>query len=178
MKNELLDDSWIDTYQHHVPCADLSETLEYAKEHGNSNNHATHGFAGCLHTDESKKRISDSKLGENHHYYGKTLSEDHKQKISKGCTGRVDTDDTRQKKSIAQRGKTHSEETRRKISESKTGKTGHKHSEETRKKMSIAASGKFRPTIKCPHCDKEGDSANMKRWHFDNCKHREVDENG
>ena len=24
--------------------------------------------------------------------------------------------------------------------------------------------------IKCPHCQKEGQLANMKRWHFDNCK--------
>ena len=23
--------------------------------------------------------------------------------------------------------------------------------------------------IKCPHCDKTGNPANMKRWHFDNC---------
>lgn len=22
----------------------------------------------------------------------------------------------------------------------------------------------------CPHCGKYGDTANMKRWHFDNCK--------
>ena len=26
------------------------------------------------------------------------------------------------------------------------------------------------PKIKCPHCDKVGIPANMKRWHFDNCK--------
>ena len=24
--------------------------------------------------------------------------------------------------------------------------------------------------IQCPHCDKQGNNANMKRWHFDNCK--------
>ena len=24
--------------------------------------------------------------------------------------------------------------------------------------------------IKCPHCEKEAQLANMKRWHFDNCK--------
>lgn len=24
--------------------------------------------------------------------------------------------------------------------------------------------------IKCPHCQKEGNISNMKRWHFDNCK--------
>ena len=27
-----------------------------------------------------------------------------------------------------------------------------------------------REILKCPHCDKTGDSCNMKRWHFDNCK--------
>ena len=25
----------------------------------------------------------------------------------------------------------------------------------------------------CPHCGKEGDSANMKRWHLNNCKLKE-----
>jgi hypothetical protein len=24
--------------------------------------------------------------------------------------------------------------------------------------------------VSCPHCEKEGQFANMKRWHFDNCK--------
>jgi hypothetical protein len=27
-----------------------------------------------------------------------------------------------------------------------------------------------RKKIECPHCKKVGDSSNMKRWHFDNCK--------
>lgn len=27
-----------------------------------------------------------------------------------------------------------------------------------------------RKKIECPHCRKVGDSTNMKRWHFDNCK--------
>lgn len=26
--------------------------------------------------------------------------------------------------------------------------------------------------VKCPHCNKEGGVGNMKRYHFDNCKHR------
>lgn len=29
---------------------------------------------------------------------------------------------------------------------------------------------KKRNTLKCPNCNKEGDSSNMKRWHFENCK--------
>ena len=27
--------------------------------------------------------------------------------------------------------------------------------------------------IKCPHCPKEGQLANMKRWHYDNCKKKQ-----
>ena len=26
--------------------------------------------------------------------------------------------------------------------------------------------------VKCPHCSKKGQSRAMKRWHFDNCKHK------
>ena len=26
--------------------------------------------------------------------------------------------------------------------------------------------------IKCPHCCKEGNVGNMKRWHFDKCKYK------
>jgi hypothetical protein len=29
---------------------------------------------------------------------------------------------------------------------------------------------KKRQQVTCPHCNKIGDSSNMKRWHFDNCK--------
>jgi hypothetical protein len=29
-----------------------------------------------------------------------------------------------------------------------------------------------KPIITCPHCNKSGDSSNMKRWHFDKCKYK------
>jgi group I intron endonuclease len=66
---------------------------------------------------------------------------------------------------------------RKKISENRTGKTtglfGDKNSAkrpEVRKKISEKLSGKPKPKIKCPHCDVEGQPANMYRWHFDKCK--------
>lgn len=32
---------------------------------------------------------------------------------------------------------------------------------------------KPKPTLICPHCNKENlDSANATRWHFDNCKNK------
>lgn len=29
------------------------------------------------------------------------------------------------------------------------------------------------PKVICPHCSKEGGRNQMKRYHFDNCKHKE-----
>lgn len=69
----------------------------------------------------------------------------------------------------------HTDETKAKISSSLVGKMagenhplyGKKHTNETKAKMRSS-----RPRVKCPHCNKEGDVMNMKRWHFDNCKHK------
>lgn len=48
---------------------------------------------------------------------------------------------------------------------------GAKRTEETCKNISLARMGVSTPHPKviCPHCGKEGGSANMKRYHFDNC---------
>lgn len=47
--------------------------------------------------------------------------------------------------------------------------------EEKRKNYSKSALN--RKKITCPHCIKEGQSPNMKRWHFDNCKEKPGNEN-
>ena len=62
-------------------------------------------------------------------------------------------------------GNKHSKSTKDKI---KIGNLGKKYSNSTKAKMSAKA--KLRPNITCPHCGKEGDMRNMKRWHFDNCR--------
>jgi hypothetical protein len=31
---------------------------------------------------------------------------------------------------------------------------------------------KARAIVRCPHCDKTGNISQMKRWHYENCKHR------
>lgn len=38
-------------------------------------------YIGRTHTGQAKQKMSDSKKGENHHFYGKTMSDDHKQKL-------------------------------------------------------------------------------------------------
>lgn len=56
-------------------------------------------------------------------------------------------------------------------------------SEERKEKIRQATTGvkksttinmrKPRSKVICPHCNKEGGSNTMRRWHFDNCKHKE-----
>jgi len=61
-----------------------------------------------------------------------------------------------------------SEETKKKISETK--KLKYKNKVHHSKGKEAWNKGKKMETIICPHCKKEGDKGNMKRWHFDNCK--------
>ena len=80
---------------------------------------------GKKHTNETKRKLSKCKKGENHPFFGKKFSEEHRKKLSQSL-----------------KGKKHSEETLQKMSESKHGKRnpnfGKKHSEETLQKISEA----------------------------------------
>lgn len=93
---------------------------------------------GMRHSEESKKKISESRKGkyggEDNPFYGKHHTEEAKRKISEAHKG----------KSIW-KGKHHSEESKRKNSEAHKGKH---HSEETRKKMSESRKGKKRGPYK------------------------------
>ena len=101
----------------------------------------------------------DDHSGENHHNYGKHLSDEMKNKISKSETGKIVSDETRNKISVAGKGRTSpnkgitlSLETRKKISENtraamtdevkkrcSEAHKGIKPSDETRRKMSESA---------------------------------------
>jgi hypothetical protein len=96
---------------------------------------------------------------------GKTLTEEEREKISKGWS-----EDKRQRKS---------EQQKKRIAENpdivKTN-TGKKFSSETKQKMSDSFKKSWverkKKLYTCPHCDKIG-GVNIKRWHFDNCKYKE-----
>ena len=118
---------------------------------------------GKHHSLETKKKMSEAKKGEKHPLYGKQLSEETKQKMSKSHKGKTSSEETKQKlsKSISGEkhplyGKHHSDETKRKMSEAKKGKhfsdehkrkiseklKGKHHSDEHKRKISEANKGK------------------------------------
>lgn len=110
---------------------------------------------------------------------GHKLSEAHRKKLSQAFKG-IPKPGT----ANAMRGNNHnkgkkfSEESRAKCSAARMGnknRLGVKHSDEIKKliseRTSAALKGIPKKTIVCPHCNKTGGAGNMKRYHFDYCKH-------
>ncbi len=94
-------------------------------------------------------------------------SEDTKLKIGLAHKAKTVTEETRMKLSDLHKGKVISQEHREKIS--KTAK-GVAKSTEHKQLISNALKGKSKQTYICPHCNKEGKSGCMFRWHFNNCR--------
>ena len=130
---------------------------------------------GKRHTDETRRKMSESREGAKNPMYGKPRSDDTKRKISEANTGKKRSDEVKQKLSEARKGEKHpfygkslSEEHRRKLSEahkrpevrakhseSMKGENspmyGKSHSEETRRKMSESHRGKKRAPFSAEH---------------------------
>lgn len=81
------------------------------------------GGRGVSPSEETRRKISESKKGEKHPYYGKKLSPEHIEKLSKARKGKRKTKEHAMKIGLAQRGekhhvwgKHHTEEAKRKMS--------------------------------------------------------------
>ena len=94
-----------------------------------------------------------------------------------GSPGRIvkHSEETKAKISKAMIGIKRSEETKAKIAASRTGEKhylfGKKQTPESRQKMSKTRLNT--PPITCPHCLKTGGAGAMKRWHLENCRHKD-----
>lgn len=153
----------------------------------NIKRYTSHSFA------YSRIAFNESIKGENHPFYGKKHTEETRIKISRKLLLNKEwrSNSSRNMRNV-RKNVTAEQETRRiesvRISASRSAEwnSGRVHSDDAKKNMSLAALGKLksdthrsniseswqhRKTIACPHCDKSSkNSANMKRYHFDNCK--------
>ena len=75
------------------------------------------GCSGAIRSEETKRKLSEKKKGENNPYYGKSHSEETKRKISEARKGKSLSEETKRKLSEANKGKSRSEEHKRKLSE-------------------------------------------------------------
>lgn len=118
------------------------------------------------HSEETRKKMSDSRKGEKCYWYGKHRDTTTKEKLSIACKGKTSgknngmygkhhSDEAKEKLRNANLGKKHSDETKKKISESNklnytdehrqsisVANKGKKLSDETKKKISDANKGK------------------------------------
>jgi len=117
--------------------------------------------------------------GESNPMYGKTHTDDSKQKISNTHKGREKSIEER--KAISQalsekpKSKKHKQSLKnawKKNKANRSGKNsswyGRSHSEESKEK--IRQRMLTSPKISCPYCGLESTPGNIKRWHGDNCK--------
>ena len=107
------------------------------------------GMSGYEHTDETRRKISESRKGITH-------DEETKRKIGE-----------------ANKGNTPSDEAKRKMSEAAKGNTirrGSKHNDEAKRKMSEAAKNRLK--YSCVHCGEKASVQMLSRWHNDNCKEK------
>lgn len=111
-----------------------------------------------FHSEETKRKIGDK-------HKGKKLSDEHKTRLSEVGKTRIGDKNPFY-------GKSHSEETKIKLSNKRKARKVGPPSEESKKLMSIAAKNRIRERGSCPYCGIEGVIANLKRWHFDKCKHK------
>lgn len=66
------------------------------------------GPTGMVHTEKSRKKMSESRKGENCFWWGKTIPEETREKIRAGNTGKAMSDESRLKMSLAGKGRTQS----------------------------------------------------------------------
>jgi predicted GIY-YIG superfamily endonuclease len=90
------------------------------------------GSLGIIKSDEVRKKLSECQSGDKHYFYGKSHSDETKEKLSIKLKGRIISEESRKKMSETHKKMTISEETRKKMAESLRGKP---RSEETKEKI-------------------------------------------
>ena len=130
------------------------------------------GFYGKTHTEEARQRISEANKG-------RVQSQEEKEKQIAAITGRKRapfSDEWREKMSKSKQGENNNrygavvlESTRKKIGNKIRGR---KQTDEEKARRSAANLGKVRLKKLCPHCDTMIAVNTYPRFHGDRCKHR------
>jgi hypothetical protein len=113
------------------------------------------GVSGAKHTDESRKRISDSlkkntwsqQRRDDHKKRmqarkGVSFSDEHRALLSKRAMGRVATEETRAKISAFHKGRTHTDAAKANMRTAQSNRSKRRHTEETKERLKAINKGK------------------------------------
>jgi hypothetical protein len=104
-------------------------------------------------SDKTKEKLSILNKGENNGFYGKSHSEEQKEKWKRDRVGYK-----------------HTEEAKKKISKANLGENNNFYGKSHSPEMLAYIASKSSEIVQCPHCRKTGGKSGMHRWHFDKCK--------
>ena len=120
---------------------------------------------GYTPTKESRKKMSISQTG-------KKRTPEHIKKLVLSNTGKKRSEQSIKKMSEAQKIIQNKEDVRLKIKLSQKGKKRKPLSDTHKENIGKSLVGKKQKIEKCIHCQIEGGLNMMRRYHFDNCKHK------
>lgn len=134
---------------------------------------------GYKHTEEAKRKIGAAHKGMKRSQQtkdkmsmaqkGRKLSQSHIENIRKSRLGKTLTKESKEKISKTLTGHPVSKETRQKLSDRRLNMAPE---EKAKLSAKLSAWQKALPPVVCPYCKKEGRGTAMKRWHFNNCRHK------
>lgn len=130
---------------------------------GREGSNKRYGWLRRLHSESISKHLTGYKRG--------PFSDEHKAKLTAAKKGRVMSEEQKKKISASMKAHAGTDEAKAIVSATHSGRA---RSAETKGKISAANAGKVRLKVSCPHCDKVGGKSNMDRYHFDNCKVKNV----
>ena len=163
---ETLKEEYIKTcYSEEEMCSDEQYYIEVFDTLYPNGYNLTEGGDGCVASEETRRKMSQNHYdcsGKNHPMFGKHHTEESKKKMSNSHKGQISPNKGKpmseeQKKKLSEANKNISDETRKKMSESHKGKPspnkGKKMSEETRRKLSESHKGQIPPNKGKPHSE-------------------------
>jgi hypothetical protein len=113
----------------------IKRSEETKKKISNSRKGKSSRLIGWHHSDDAKKKMSDARKGKSNGREGTHLSEETRKKISLSCKGKIRSEEYRKKMSEIKKGHPTSDETKKKLSISNVGKKHKSFSEEAKNKM-------------------------------------------
>ena len=120
---------------------------------------------GRVMTDEHKKRMSIARMA---------LPEEIRKAAGQHKKGHKESEESNKKRSEKLLGTVRSEETKNKMKKPKS-KSHSENISKAKKGLESLIKGRLDQIITCPHCKKEGGNSGMKRWHFEKCSKRELE---